>query len=207
MRMLALLSMIALLAGACAGLNDDAAGTNQVTVLLANATEAPISVAAESEEPLPDALRVTFGRVALVPADDDGEGIVELELAGEVDLLTVNLLELSSTDVQQFAETLELPAAGIYTQLRLIVDSAEWVFGEEPDESTVPIFVPSGAQSGLKINIEPPLEIAAADDYVLTVVFDVEQAIVEAPPGSGNYLLKPTAVRVLNDLAAGADAD
>jgi hypothetical protein len=204
MRIFALHSLVALLAGGCAGLNDDAAGTNQVTVLLASGSEATISLTAEPEAPSPDGLRVTFGRVALVPEDDDGEGMVELELAGEVDLLTVDLLQLSSTDVVQFAETNELPAEGIYTQLRLIVDSAEWVFA---DDSTIPIFVPSGAQSGLKINIEPPLEIAADADYGLTVVFDVESAIVEAPPGSGNFILKPTAVRVLNEMAEGADTD
>ena len=204
MRIFALLSLVALLAGGCAGLSDDAAGTNQVTVLLASGSEAITSLTSESEAPSPDGLRVTFGRVALVPEDDDGEGMVELELAGEVDLLTVDVLQLSSTDVEQFAETHELPAEGIYAQLRLIVDSAEWVFA---DDSTIPIFVPSGAQSGLKINIEPPLEIAADADYVLTVVFDVESAIVEAPPGSGNFILKPTAVRVLNEMAEGADTD
>jgi hypothetical protein len=204
MRIFALLSLVALLVGGCAGLNDDAAGTNQVTVLLASGSDAPISRTAESEASSPDGLRVTFGRVALVPVGDDDEGIVELELEGEVDLLTVELPSLSSGDVQQFATEQGLPTDGVYGQLRLIVDSAEWVFA---DDSTIPIFVPSGAQSGLKIAIEPPLEIAFEGDYVLTVVFDVETAIVEAPPGSGNYILKPTAVRVLNEMAEGADTD
>jgi hypothetical protein len=199
MRIFALLSLIGLLLAGCAGLTDDAAGTNEVIVLLASGAEAPISLTAESEEPSPDALRVTFGRVALVPADDDGEGIVEIDLVGDVDLLTVELPALSSGEVQQFASDGGLPEDGVYGQLRLIVDSAAWVFGEGESEETVPIFVPSGAQSGLKIAIEPPLEIAFVGEHVLTVVFDVETAIVEAPPGSGNYILKPTAVRVLNE--------
>ena len=206
MRIFALLSLVALLVGGCAGLNDDAAGTNRVTVLLTGGGEAPLTLTTESEEPSPDALRVTFGRVALVPAGDGEQGIVELDLEGAVDLLAVNLLELSSDEVQAFASGQDLPA-GVYGQLRLILDSAEWVFGEEPDESTVPIFVPSGAQSGLKINVEPPLEIGADVDYVLSVVFDVETAIVEAPPGSGDYILKPTAVRVMNDTGTEAVAD
>lgn len=107
---------------------------------------------AESEAPTPDGLRVTFGRVALVPADDDGEGIVELELAGEVDLRTVELPPLPSGDVQPFASDQGLPEDGVYGQLRLIVDCAQRVFA---DDSTTPIFVPSGAQRGLRIAIEP----------------------------------------------------
>lgn len=79
------------------------------------------------------------------------------------------------------------------------MDSAAWVFGEGPDALAVPIFVPSGAQSGLKINIEPPLEIAIDGDHVLTVVFDVAKAIVKTPPGSGNFILKPTAVCTQRD--------
>jgi len=204
MRVLALISLAALLVGGCAGLNDDAAGSNQLTVLLASGADAPVSLTAETEEVTPEALRVTFGRVALVPVEDGDEGIVELDLAGEVDLLTVALPTLDSGDVQQFASDQGLPVDGVYGQLRLIVDSAEWVFA---DETTIPIFVPSGAQSGLKIAIEPPLEIAYEGEHVLTVVFDVESAIVETPPGSGDYILKPTAVRVLNDIASGTDAD
>jgi hypothetical protein len=204
MRIVALLSLIGLLLGGCAGLTDDAAGTNQVTVLLASGADAPVSLTAELDEPSPVALRVTFGRVALVPAGDDDEGIVELDLAGEVDLLTVDLPPLPSDEVQAFAELEGIPADGVYGQLRLIVDSAEWVFA---DETTIPIFVPSGAQSGLKIAIEPPLEIAFEGEHVLTVVFDVDSAIVEAPPGSANYILKPTAVRVLNDTGAGPGTD
>jgi hypothetical protein len=178
-----------------------------VTVLLTSGDAASVSVAAEPAGPSPDALRVTFGRVALVPADEDALGIVELDLSGAVDLPTFELPPLPSIDVKEFAVAKGLPGDGVYTQLRLIVDSAAWVFGEGPDELAVPIFVPSGAQSGLKINIEPPLEIDVEGDHVLTVVFDVATAIIETPPGSGNFILKPTAVRVLNETQAVAGSD
>ena len=51
-------------------------------------------------------------------------------------------------------------------------------------------------------DVEPePLVVGGEDAYSLTVVFDVAEAIVETPPGSGNYLMKPTAIRVINEAA------
>jgi len=51
-------------------------------------------------------------------------------------------------------------------------------------------------------DVEPePLVVGGEDAYSATVVFDVAEAIVETPPGSGNYLMKPTAIRVINEAA------
>jgi len=74
------------------------------------------------------------------------------------------------------------------------------------------VFVPSGAQTGIKVNVQPPLIVAEGANQTLIVDFDVERAVVEravveTPPGSGNYLLKPTALRVITEMGSEAGAD
>jgi len=194
MRSIALPLLIAsLLVGGCTSMSD-VAGTGEVAVGLATAqpVAGEVEVAAQGR---PDHLIVAFSRVGLVPA---GEGeIVELALEGGLDLMEIDLMELGPSVVADFAVLYAVPA-GTYAQVRLIVDGATIHFGEDAYD----VFVPSGAQSGLKIGIDPPLTVEDGAEYQLTVFFDVERAVVEAPPGSGRFILKPTAVRVTNETEA-----
>jgi hypothetical protein len=191
------LLVASLLVGGCASM-PDGAGTGEVAVGLAAAQPVAGEVEAAAEH-RPDQLVVAFSRVGLVPADD-GE-IVELDLAGELDLMEVDLLELGPDAVGDFAALHAVPA-GAYAQVRLIVASATIHFGDDAFD----VFVPSGAQSGLKIGIDPPLTVEDGAEYELTVSFDVDRAVVEAPPGSGRFILKPTAIRVWN-ATEGAELD
>lgn len=175
--------VVALLVLAGCGLQPG--GTGRVEVLL---TDAP---AAEA-----DSLVVSFGRVDLVPHEDDEAGIRTVtDSAGEIDVLT-----LQNGETRQLGE---IPLdAGTYHQLRLIVDEAHLHFGEEgsSDEEVYPVTIPSGARTGLKINVEPPLVVA--DDGATSQVvvdFDASRAVIETPPGSGNYVLKPTGVRAVTE--------
>jgi len=192
MRSITMLSLVAaLLLGGCASMAGDAAGTGEVAVGLAavHSTVGEVDVASQGR---PDHLIIAFSRVGLVPA---GEGeIVELALEGGLDLMEIDLMELGPSVVADFAVLYAVPA-GTYAQVRLIVDGATIHFGEDAYD----VFVPSGAQSGLKIGIDPPLTVVDGAEYQLTVFFDVERAVVEAPPGSGRFILKPTAVRVTNE--------
>jgi len=78
---------------------------------------------------------------------------------------------------------------GDYHQLRLILSADDNYIMKSGERRT--LFVPSGAQSGLKLNIDA--EISDDSHYVLLLDFDVERSIVQ--PGSGgnpaDYILKP----------------
>ncbi len=150
-------------------------------------TDAPVAAAT--------GLEVTFGRVDLVPAGEDGGGIVSVTAdAGRIDVLA-----LRNGGLHPFG-LVDVPA-GTYTQVRLIVDEASLVFGDDAYN----VFVPSGAQTGLKVTIEPPLVVTAGevDDVAHVIIdFDVLRAIVETPPGSLSYLLIPTAIRALTQVGS-----
>jgi hypothetical protein len=72
--------------------------------------------------------------------------------------------------------------AGHYTQLRLIVSSAAVMVDGEMHE----LKIPSGEQTGLKLNAE--FDLASGADYVMTLDFDAQQSVKKVGP---NYLLTP----------------
>jgi len=73
---------------------------------------------------------------------------------------------------------------GYYSQLRLYIGTGSNVVR---DGLTHPLEVPSGSQSGLKLNIQTT--ILAGVQYVLTLDFDAGRSIVVT--GNGRYMLKP----------------
>lgn len=159
---------------------------------------------------------VTFAEVGFVPAGDGDEIVFHPSVPedeGSDDpapvALQVNLLEYSGEDALTLTEGTLPP--GEFEQLRLMITDACFTTGELPapdddaypedvcasdlDGVTVtPLFVPSGLQTGLKIDLDPALTIEAdgaiAGDVVLHVTFDAEQSIVAAG-ATGAYLLKP----------------
>ena len=182
-RLLVLLSIMPLLVLAACGQPFSAGGTSPLSLHL---TDAPAADASW--------VRVDFGRIELVPADDAGGGIIVLtEDGGTID----NVLDYQNGATTTLVEGLDIPD-GTYHQIRLIVEDVQIGFGEEGDEETYDVFVPSGAQTGLKINVEPPLVALAGETSEITLDFDAANAIIETPPGSGNYLLKPTAIRAVS---------
>jgi len=191
MRIGALMSLAALLfVGGCNWLNDDVAGTNQVTVLL---TDAPAADAAH--------LWVTFGRVDLVPAEGTGGGVITVYDGQPV---IYDILALTNGTTAELGAADAVPD-GTYDQVRFIVQSATLSYCDDVDLAIchdVDVFVPSGAQTGLKVNVQPPLILGGGANQTIVVDFDVERAIVETPPGSGNYLLKPTALRAISEAGA-----
>lgn len=90
--------------------------------------------------------------------------------------------------------------AGKYTQIRLKITNA---LDEEGlpktyvmiDGEMIPLKVPSGEQSGLKL--VNPFTITPDTETVLYIDFDAERSVVET--GAGQYLLKPT-IKVLESM-------
>lgn len=166
------------LAGLLAACGAPPEGSGEVRMRL---TDAP---ADEAER-----LDVTFGEMHLVPQDAEGDetGITVVDTAGEVNVLAYRnggLFDLGEATVP----------AGTYTQLRLIVSSASITL---PDEDPQPVTVPSGAQTGLKIDLAPALTVEDDGQHEVRLDVDARRAIVRT--GAGDFLLIPTALRALTD--------
>jgi len=127
----------------------------------------------------------------------DGQWITCGEFIGPQ---TYDLLELSGGNSTLLGE-LTLPS-GNYTQIRLMLDIQE--IGSPPispgcyiefaDNSTEPLFVPSGGQTGYK-GIGR-FEVPVNGTVVVTADFDVHKAVVVA---NSRYILKPTIKLIIND--------
>ncbi len=177
---LGVLALAAAIAGGCS----DTTGTGDVrlTVLL---TDAP-TVDLESAT-------VTIGAISIL-ADDDAP--ILLTNAGG----THDLLELQGGVTTTLA-TLTIPA-GTYLQLRLEVTTASVVLADPfvfVDGSTsMDLKVPSGAQSGIKLNLSGAggTGIEILDNMVLVVDFDVSESFViqgnpNTPAGISGVLFTP----------------
>lgn len=75
----------------------------------------------------------------------------------------------------------EIPP-GVYTQLRLIVSEASVVVDGEVHD----LKIPSGSQTGLKLNYD--FDLSAAGSYELVLDFDAHESVKKAGP---KYLLTP----------------
>lgn len=122
-----------------------------------------------------EAVNVTFAEIS---ANIDGEWITVQSNAQ-----TVNLLEWNNGKSMVLGEA-DIPA-GQYSQVRLIIDNATVV----KDGQTHTLDVPSGAQSGLKLNTN--FEVVSGSTYELLLDFDANRSVVETG-ASNKFILKPT---------------
>lgn len=111
---------------------------------------------------------------------------------------TYNLIELANGAYEVLGDTtLE---AGTYKQIRLIL--SEEGHTVEVDDNIYDMKVPSGSQTGIKINVDA--EIQENITYVLLLDFDASRSVVKA--GQNNpqvkYLLKPV-IRAKNQAVTG----
>lgn len=183
-RILALTATGALLLLAACNQPLASTGTSDLTVLL---TDAPATEASW--------IRVDFGRIDLVPSEGSEDGILMLSDDGGT---IENVLELQNGDVTTLVGDLAIPD-GSYEQIRLIVTEVTIGFGEQGSEEIFEVFVPSGVQTGLKINVEPALVAQAGTSSEIVLDFDAARAVVETPPGSQEYQLKPTGIRAVSE--------
>lgn len=109
---------------------------------------------------------------------------------------TYNLLELTNGAYAVLGETELEP--GTYNQIRLILDSEgnNIVFD---DGKQVALTVPSGTQTGIKLNVDAVIESGIT--YTLQLDFNASKSVVKAG-NSGKYLLKPV-IRASNMATSG----
>lgn len=156
-----------------AGCGTDSGGTGMGSMTV-EMTDAPIDSA--------DAVNVFIERVEVNNSEDEEEGWVTLSEPQQ----EYNLLELTNgaTEVIGSADL----EAGTYPQIRLVLSREG--HSVEVDGEVHEMFVPSGAQTGIKLNIDA--EIEEDIEYVLLLDFDASRSVVEAGANQQNpYILKP----------------
>lgn len=149
-------------------------------------------------------LCVTISEIRLVPDEEeagpivgpiDGTSDISCEVsestdhdpASADDTYTVDLIALSRLAADEVATAYADLGGTTIHQVRFIVVGAEVRFGEKTWEH---VTVPSGAQTGLKVNVEIPEGLETVETIELQ--FDTSRLIER---GDGEYNLAPTAVR------------
>lgn len=113
---------------------------------------------------------------------------------------TYNLLELTGGNITLLGE-FTLPA-GNYTQIRFMLDIPEegsdkatpGCYLKFTDNSTEPLFVPSGGETGYKAVGQFTVPVSGSVEVIAD--FDVRKAVVVA---GSSYILKPTIKLLVND--------
>ncbi len=174
-------ALIAVVGIALAGCGDGGGGGGETGTVRVEATDAPFpadaSCVAAVNVTIAKPERTPFPAVAFQKLD--GGGFKEVPLVNGQTEVTIDLLHLLNGLTEELAFG-ELPT-GRYHQLRLHVKDAVIEFD---DNSTRSFFVPSGAQTGIKINIQPPLLVAKGQEAVLVLDFDLSRSFVVG--GAGN---------------------
>lgn len=136
---------------------------------------------------------------------DDGDGYPFMTLPLLEDTITLNLLDLQNGVVEKLVE-LEVPT-GSYDLIRLYVAEATLVVGNGGASETYNVKVPSGAQTGIKIFIEPPIIVDGGLTADLLLDFNLEKSFVvkgngDTPAGIKGFNFKPV-IRAANNATAG----
>jgi hypothetical protein len=117
----------------------------------------------------------------------------------------IDLLALTGGESTLLLDEVTLPA-GRYGQLRLIVNAdkeASDSYIELTDGSVHPLFIPSGNQSGLKLN--KGFVVPADGHASFTIDFDLRKSVTKPNGLDGAYILRPT-LRLVDDAHIGAIA-
>ncbi len=150
-------------------------------------------------------VNVTLSKVEV---HKDGEWITINDFGEEGEKF--DLLELRFDEALLGQEYLD---PGDYTQIRLIIDATEepadgkpgyegqksYVVKEDNGEK-IPIFIPSGTQTGLKINHEFSIAANTITELILDV--DVRDMLIKAGK-SGKIILRPTSIMVIDKVISG----
>ena len=183
------LLVVALLPAGCGGGGGGSSkGTLQVALTdNANPEFSKVVVAVEEIRVVPPgaAQDSTTGKLPVVASFDKPLSINVLDLKYQQQLLGKNLVP-----------------AGDYHQLRLVVspntdptNPANYVvLASDPTETRIPLTLPSGQESGLKL--VGHFSVTEGQSTAVVLDFDPGKAVVEAG-GSGNWNFKPTGIRVV----------
>jgi hypothetical protein len=175
-----------LLAAGCGGGGGDSGGSGAISI---NLTDAPVDSAME--------VVVVFTGVELHRTNGE---IVSIDFGAN---RSIDLMRLQGGVTNALTQDASVPA-GEYDWMRLKVLASR----NSQSESYIrllsglqyPLWIPSGAETGLKLN--RPFTVAQGSATRLLVDFDLRKS-VHAPPGQEpNYILRPT-LRLLDQIQVG----
>ncbi len=148
-------------------------------------TDAPVATANQ--------VVVRFNSVSVKPVDDEEALLFEFE-SKDIDLLT-----LTGNAAETLLDGVDLPE-GDYEWIRLGVqaelDGELDSFIELSDGSHLELRIPSGAETGLKVN--HAFTMAAGSELDFTVDFDLNKSVTN-PPGQAGAMLRPVLRIVATD--------
>ena len=174
---------------ALGGCWDDGAGMGRLTLGI---TDAPVDGAT--------AVVVQFTGVEVKPSGDAAE-VFTFDAPRQIDLLA-----LTGTDSELLLEDVEVPS-GHYEWVRLMVDATEDGVADSyinlDDGSQHELEVPSGSQSGLKLNTG--FNVPAGGAASFTLDFDLRKSVHEPMNAGDAYILRPT-LRIVDNSRIGAIA-
>lgn len=185
------LSMALLFTTGCdAGTPVEGEGEARVQILL---TDAPADYIEEAW--------VWISRVYLIPGEEDPEqGPPFVDLFNDPENpLSYDLLTLRDGVIADMTGEVDVPA-GRYNQLRMIVADAEVTLVEgytfSDGSKTRRLSIPSGARSGIKVELSEAITTEAGTINVVLVDFDVDQNFViqgnpETPAGIQGIIFTP----------------
>lgn len=180
---------LSLLVAACGGNADSSNAANETGSFSLSLTDAPVDTAYQ--------VVVRFDSVSIKPVD--GEAI---EFAFETPK-DIDLLQLTGNVSEKLLDEVSLPV-GDYEWIRLGVlaehDGELDSFIELSDGSQKELRVPSGSETGLKLN--HGFTVSANSNTNFTIDFDLRKSITN-PPGLDGALLKPT-LRLVDNLEVGS---
>ena len=137
-----------------------------------------------------DYQKVNIDILSVEVHSDNGDGWTTLDSNADVyDILTL-------TDGIETVIANDVLPAGRVSQLRLILGDNNSVV---IDDETFPLTVPSGSESGLKLQINA--DLVEGITYSVLLDFDAAKSIVAT--GSGKYMLKPV-IRTITNAQDGA---
>ncbi|MDX1443043.1 MAG: DUF4382 domain-containing protein [Gammaproteobacteria bacterium] len=119
--------------------------------------------------------------------------------------MTINLLDLSGNAAETLLEDVEVEA-GNYQWMRLGVNAQMSMmdsYVELEDGSQHSLFIPSGAQTGLKLNRSFVVPAGGSADF--TIDFDVRKSLHQPGQSAIDYILRPT-LRLVNNVEVGTVA-
>ena len=180
----------------CQDVNSD---QDQQGHLVIKLTDAPFPI------DMIDAATVTITKVEIRKKSEGDElGYPYITLLDELDEpLEFNLLELRNGITADLVD-MEIEA-GNYDLIRLYVDEASLAVKEG---DTYLLKVPSGAQTGIKVFIEPDLHVAGGLTTDVLLDFSIEKSFIlkgntKSPAGIKGFNFKPV-IRAVNNTTAGS---
>ena len=156
-----------------------------------NITDAPVDMAAK--------VVVSFDSVSIKPKDGPAYDVNLVDINGEPVIKSIDLLSQQGASSEPLLVNHPL-SAGHYNWMRLNVITDQTTtdsYIELEDGSQHPLYVPSGDETGLKLN--QGFDIADGGATTFTIDFDLRRSVLSPNKNSQAYKLKPTLRIVSNN--------